>query len=80
MSEERLDRLEKIVESNSRAIESWANESAQIKRNAEEREQRMVTAIERTNAIITELANVVYTMANRQDDHEHRISRIEDRL
>ena len=77
---DRLDRLEKIVESNSKAIEAWANESVQIKRDAEAREQHMVAAIERTNAIITELANVVYAVTNRQDDHENRINRLEDRL
>ena len=34
----------------------------------------------RTNAIVVELANVVYAVSNRQEDHEHRISLLEDRL
>ncbi len=66
MSEERLDRIERLVESNAKAIESLANQSAEGDR--------------RTNAIITELANIVYAVTNRQDDHENRINRLEDRL
>jgi hypothetical protein len=63
---DRLDRIEQLIESNAKAIESLANQSAERDR--------------RTNAIITELANIVYAVTNRQDDHEHRINRLEDRL
>jgi hypothetical protein len=63
---DRLDRIEQLIESNAKAIESLANQSAERDR--------------RTNAIIAELANIVYAVTNRQDDHEHRISRLEDRL
>jgi TolA-binding protein len=66
---ERLDQIERLVESNARAILSLTNQSAEL--NAK---------IERTNAIIVELANVVYAVSNRQEDHEHRITRLEDRL
>ena len=31
----------------------------------------------RTNSLITELANIVFAVTNRQDDHENRISRLE---
>jgi TolA-binding protein len=66
---ERLDRIEQIVESNSRAILALAEQGAEL--NAK---------IDRTSAIVTELANIVYAVTNRQDDHEHRINRLEDRL
>ena len=67
---DRLDRIEagldetrKIVESNARAIESLTNQAAERDR--------------RTNSLITELANIVFAVTNRQDDHENRISRLE---
>jgi TolA-binding protein len=66
---DRLDQIERLVESNARAILSLTNQSAELN-----------TKIDRTNAIIVELANVVYAVSNRQEDHEHRISRLEDRL
>jgi TolA-binding protein len=66
---DRLDQIERLVESNARAILSLTNQSVEL--NAK---------IERTNAIIVELANVVYAVSNRQEDHEHRINRLEDRL
>lgn len=88
---ERLDQIEalvaentqaiievrKIVESNSRAIEAWANETAQYRREAEERDRRLEVTLDRTSNLIADLANVVYTMANRQEDHENRINRLE---
>ena len=64
MSEERLDRIERLVESNAKAIESLAKQSAERDR--------------RTNSLITELANIVYAVADRQDDHENRINRLEE--
>lgn len=66
---ERLDQIEKLIESNARAILSLTNQSVELN-----------TKIDRTNAIIVELANVVYAVSNRQEDHEHRITRLEDRL
>lgn len=60
---ERLDRLEKIVESNSKAIEALTNESS-------ERDRRL-------NQTLDRLANIVLNIANRQDDHEDRITRLE---
>ncbi len=65
----RLDQIEKLVESNARAILSLTDQSAELN-----------SKIDRTNAIIVELANVVYAVSNRQEDHEHRITRLEDRL
>lgn len=70
---ERLDRIEagldetrKIVESNARAILALTNQGIELN-----------DKIDRTNAIVTQLANIVYAVANRQDDHENRINRIE---
>jgi hypothetical protein len=66
---ERLDQIESLVESNARAILALTNQGIEL--NAK---------IDRTNAIVVELANVVYAVSNRQEDHEHRITRLEDRL
>jgi TolA-binding protein len=66
---ERLDQIEKLIESNARAILSLTNQSVELN-----------TKIDRTNAIIVELANVVYAVSNRQEDHAHRITRLEDRI
>lgn len=43
---DRLDRLEKLIESNSKAIESWANESIQYRRDAEDRDRQMAASVE----------------------------------
>jgi TolA-binding protein len=66
---DRLDQIERLIESNAKAILSLTNQSVELN-----------TKIDRTNAIIVELANVVYAVSNRQEDHEHRITRLEDRL
>ncbi len=60
---DRLDRIEKIVESNAKAIEASANESV-------ERDRRL-------NQTLDRLANIVLSIANRQYDHENRINRLE---
>jgi septal ring factor EnvC (AmiA/AmiB activator) len=73
---DRLDQIEKLVESNARAILSLTNQGAELNAKID----RTSVAIDRTNAIIVELANVVYAVSNRQEDHEHRITRLEDRL
>jgi hypothetical protein len=95
---DRLDRIEagleetrKIVDSNSRAIEAWANESAQYRRDAEERDrqlaasiERLVHSIERLTSISEmlvstncQLTEVVTMLAARQQDQENRINRLE---
>jgi TolA-binding protein len=66
---ERLDQIERLVESNARAILSLTNQGVELN-----------TKIDRTNAIIVELANIIYAVSNRQEDQEHRITRLEDRL
>jgi TolA-binding protein len=66
---ERLDQIERLVESNARAILALTNQGVELN-----------TKIDRTNAIIAELANIIYAVSNRQEDHEHRITRLEDRL
>ena len=74
---ERLDRLEKIVESNSRAIEAWANESAEYKRQTTEYQQQTTEAIGRLTSISEQLAQLITTIAARQQDQENRIDRLE---
>lgn len=66
---ERLDQIERLVESNARAILALTNQGVELN-----------TKIDRTNAIIVELANIIYAASNRQEDYEHRITRLEDRL
>jgi uncharacterized coiled-coil protein SlyX len=63
MSEDRLDRLEKIVESNAKAIEALGNETADFR-------DRITTTIEL-------LTQVVVRLDARQQDQENRINRIE---
>jgi hypothetical protein len=60
---ERLDRLEKIVESNSKAIEALANESTAF-------HHRITDTIEL-------LTQVVVRLDARQQDQENRINRLE---
>ena len=66
---EKLEQIEKLIESNAKAILALTNQGVELN-----------TKIDRTNAIIVELANVVYAVSNRQEEHEHRITRLEDRL
>jgi TolA-binding protein len=66
---ERLDQIERLVESNARAILALTNQGVELN-----------SKIDRTNAIIIELANIIYAASNRREDHEHRINRLEDRL
>jgi hypothetical protein len=67
---DRLDRLEKIVESNSKAIEAWANESIEFRNRMEANTTRLVDTIE----ILTQ---VVVRLDARQQDQENRINRLE---
>lgn len=66
---DKLEQIEKLIESNAKAILGLTNQGVELN-----------TKIDRTNAIIVELANVVYAVSNRQEEHEHRITRLEDRL
>jgi hypothetical protein len=68
---ERLDRLEKIVESNSRAIETWANESVDFRNRMEATTSRIVDSIEL-------LTQVAVRLDARQQDQENRVNRLED--
>lgn len=67
---DRLDRLEKIVESNSKAIEAWANESVEFRNRMEATNERLVSSIEL-------LTQVVVRLDARQQDQENRINRLE---
>ncbi len=66
---DKLAQIEKLVESNAKAILALTNQGIELN-----------SKIERTNAIVIELANIVYAVSNRQEDQEHRINRLEDRL
>jgi hypothetical protein len=67
---DRLDRIEKIVESNSRAIEALANESAEFRHRMEATTTRLTDTIEL-------LTQVVVRLDARQEDQENRINRLE---
>jgi TolA-binding protein len=66
MSEDRLNSIEKLVESNAKAILALTNQGIELNNK-----------LDRTNNLITELANIVYAIANRQEDHENRINPLE---
>ncbi len=95
---DRLDRIEagleetrKIVDSNSRAIEAWANESVEFRNRMgvtteriEATTARIVDSIERIEATtarivdsIELLTQVVIRLDARQQDQENRINRLE---
>jgi hypothetical protein len=67
---DRLDRIEKIVESNSRAIEALANESSEFRHRMEATTTRLTDTIEL-------LTQVVVRLDARQQDQENRINRLE---
>jgi hypothetical protein len=67
---DRLDRLEKIVESNAKAIQSLTLQQTEFSQEDRERSKALDDKLDR-------LANIVLRIANRQDDHEDRITRIE---
>jgi hypothetical protein len=67
---DRLDRLEQLVESNSKAIEAWANESVEFRNRMETTTARVVDSIEL-------LTQVIVRLDARQQDQENRINRLE---
>jgi hypothetical protein len=67
---DRLDRLEKLVESNSKAIEAWANESVEFRSRMETTTAKVVDSIEL-------LTQVIVRLDARQQDQENRINRLE---
>jgi hypothetical protein len=74
---ERLDRLEKIVESNSRAIEALTNESLAFRNQMEATTERLEANSERLLTSIELLTQVVIRLDARQQDQENRINRLE---
>jgi allophanate hydrolase subunit 1 len=74
---DRLDRLEKLVESNSKAIEAWANESAEFRRRMETTIERLEATTSRIVDSIELLTQVVVRLDARQQDQENRINRLE---
>jgi DNA-binding transcriptional regulator YbjK len=78
MSEDRLDRLEKIVESNSKAIEAWANESIEFRNQMKATTERLEVTTAKIVDSIELLTQVVVRLDARQQDQENRITRIEN--
>ena len=84
---DRLDRVEMLLESHGLAMaelrtrqEVTSNHLDRIDNALDrltEQSSQLNIKIDLTNTLIVDLANVVYTMANRQDDHESRINRLE---
>lgn len=81
---DRLDRIEagldetrKIVESNSRAIEAWANQSAEWANESAEYKRQTTVAIGRLTSISEQLAQLITTLAARQQDQENRLDRLD---
>jgi hypothetical protein len=74
------DKLELLIESNAKAILALTNQGVELNNKIDRINTELNSKIDRTSAIVTELANIVYAVLNRQEDHEHRISRLEDRL
>jgi uncharacterized coiled-coil DUF342 family protein len=88
---DRLDRLEKIVESNSKAIEALANGSAESRQQMEETRKIAESNAKAIKALANEstdfhnritttielLTQVVVRLDARQQDQENRINRLE---
>jgi peptidoglycan hydrolase CwlO-like protein len=70
---DRLDRIEKLVESNAKAILSLTNQGVELNNKID----RLTEQNAALNNKIDRLANIVLPIANRQDDHEDRINRLE---
>jgi peptidoglycan hydrolase CwlO-like protein len=65
-SSDRLDRIEKLVESNTKMIESNAKAIVALTDQSSD-----------LNNKLDRLANIVLKLANNQEDHEDRITRLE---
>ena len=84
---DRLDRVEMLLESHGLAMaelrtrqEVTSNHLDRIDNALDrltEQSSQLNIKIDRTNTIVNELANIIYAVANRQDDHESRINRLE---
>jgi hypothetical protein len=74
---DRLDRLEKIVESNSKAIKAWANESVEFRNEMRATTKQLEANSERLLSSIELLTQVVVSLNARQQDQENRINRLE---
>ena len=59
MSQERLERIERLVESNSKAIESWANQTSEYRQQVEEYRRESEVRDRKLNETLTQLANIV---------------------
>jgi hypothetical protein len=84
MPEDRLDRIEagldetrKIVDSNSKAIEAWANESVEFRNEMRATTKQLEANSERLLTSIELLTQVVMRLDARQQDQENRINRLE---
>jgi X-X-X-Leu-X-X-Gly heptad repeat protein len=68
-----LERLEKIVESNAKAILALAERDTELSNKID----RLADQSSELNNKLDRLANIVLKVHNRQDDHEDRINRLE---
>lgn len=73
---ENLDRIERLIESNAKAILALTNQGIELNTKIDRISTELNEKIDRTNSIVAELANIVLTVANRQDDQEDRITRL----
>ena len=73
---ENLDRIERLIESNAKAILALTNQGIELNTKIDRISTELNENIDRTNSIVAELANIVLTVANRQDDQEDRITRL----
>jgi hypothetical protein len=74
------DKLERLIKSNAKAILALTNQGVELNNKIDRINTELNSKLDRTSAIVAELANIVYAVSNRQEDHEHRIGRLEDRL
>ena len=80
---DRLDRIEAILEGHGLVMVGLRTRQEVTQNHLDRIDgaiERLTDKIDRTNTLIVDLANVVYTMANRQDDHENRINRLEPQI
>jgi peptidoglycan hydrolase CwlO-like protein len=77
MSEDRLDRIEKLVESNAKAILSLTNQGVELNSKIDRLAAQTAEQNTALNNKLDRLATIVEVIVNRYEDHEDRINRIE---
>jgi hypothetical protein len=72
----RLDRIEKLVESNAKAIRALTERDIELSNKLDRLAEQTAQQNTATNEKLG-LANIVLRLADRQGDHEDRIDRLE---